>query len=81
MALDRKRDPRVEELIAQAVADVERLNPHINASWQPMSDADSEEVAQNREQLERIWQDIEQQHGGQCADEPAVQAVDEDRGA
>jgi hypothetical protein len=79
MALN-KHDPRLQVLIRQAAEDVRRLNPHIGAAQQPETEAQYTEVKREREELERIWAEMERQRGGPLTDEPAAHAVDEDRG-
>lgn len=79
MALN-KRDPRLHILIRQAAEDVRRLNPYIGAAQQLETEAQYAEVERGREELERIWNEMERQRGGPFMGEPAAQAVDEDRG-
>lgn len=79
MALN-KHDPRLQALIRQAAEDVQRLNPRIGAAQQPEKESQHIEVEREREALERIWAEMERQRGSPLTDEPAAQAVDEDRG-
>lgn len=80
MALNKKRDPRLEALILQAAADVKRVNPHIGAAQQPLADAEYAEVVRGHEELERIWDEMERRRAGPPAEELAAQSVDQDRG-
>ena len=80
MALNKKHDPRLETLILQAAVDIKRINPHIGAPQQPVPDSDYLEVERDRQELERIWEELDRERGGPASDEPAAKAVDEDRG-
>lgn len=80
MALNRKHDPRLEALILRAAEDVKRMNPHIGADQQPLSEAEYAEIESGQQELERVWDEMERQRGGPLTDEPAARAVDEDRG-
>jgi DNA-nicking Smr family endonuclease len=81
MALNKKLNPQREALIRRAAADVRRLNPHIGAAQQPLSEAEYAEIERGRLELERIWDDMERQQDSKpLTDEPAASAVDEDRG-
>jgi hypothetical protein len=80
MALNKQREPHIEALILRAAADARRLNPHIGAAQQALSEAEYAEIERERLELERAWDDMERQRGGAPTDEPAAQAVDEDRG-
>lgn len=80
MALNKKHDPRLEALILQAAADVRRINPHIDASEQPLAEEDYEDIARERLDAERVWAEMDRERGGALIDELASRAVDEDRG-
>ncbi|HZC07900.1 MAG TPA: hypothetical protein VE338_19850 [Ktedonobacterales bacterium] len=80
MALNRKRDPLLEDLIRQAAADVRQVNPHIGAPQQPTPDAERAAIERERQEAERIWDELDRQRGGPLLDEPAARAVDEARG-
>lgn len=84
MALNKQRAPQIEALILQAAAEVRRLNPHIGEAEQAATETDYAEVEREREERERLWDDIERQRGDtlpdEPGDEPAAHAVDEDRG-
>lgn len=80
MALNRRHDSRLDALIQQAAEDVKRVNPHIGADQQPLSEAEYAEIEHGRQELEHIWDEIERQRGGPLTEELGAQAVDEDRG-
>jgi hypothetical protein len=83
VALNKKRDPRLLALILQAAAEVKRINPHIGAVQTPVADSEYTEyteMVRGREEMERVWDDVERQRGGPVTDEIAARAVDQDRG-
>lgn len=80
MALKKKHDPRLEALILRAAEDVKRANPHIGAHQQPLSEDEYAEIERGRQELERVWDEMERQRGGTLTDEPGARAVDKDRG-
>jgi hypothetical protein len=80
MALNKKHDPRLEALILQAAADIKRVNPHIGALESPAPDSDYAEIERDREELERVWDEVDLQRGGPVTSESAAQAVSDDRG-
>ncbi|HKV84403.1 MAG TPA: hypothetical protein VJN88_07595 [Ktedonobacterales bacterium] len=80
MALNKKHDPRLEALILQAAEDVRRVNPHLDAPELPLSEAENAELEHGRQNIERVWDEMDRQRGGALIDELASRAVDDDRG-
>jgi hypothetical protein len=67
-------------LILQAAADVKRINPHIGEPERPAPESDYAEIERDRDELERVWDEVDRQRGGPATGEPTSQAVSDDRG-
>lgn len=80
MALNKLRAPQMKALILRAAAEVRHLNPHIGAAQQVVIESEYAEVERERQQRERLWDEMERQRSAPDANEPAAQAVDADRG-
>lgn len=80
MALNKKRDAEMEELILRAAAEIKRLNPHIGEEPRPYTDEEYTEIMRDAEELDRLWNSPEGQRVFREDETPAADAVDEDRG-
>ena len=80
MAVHKRRDARMEALIAAAAAAIRQLNPQIGAPEEPYPDELYAELQRDARELERLWDEADRQRGGSPAGEPAAAAVDADRG-
>lgn len=80
MALNKQHAPHMQALILRAATDVRQLNPHIGAVQRTATESEYAEVERERQERERLWDDMDRQRGASDADESAAQAVDADRG-
>ncbi len=82
MAVNRKHDAAWDALVAQAAAEIRRLNPHIGAPRHPYTDEEYAELAEDARQLAQVWDEIDRQRQkvGETQPYTAADAVDEDRG-
>jgi hypothetical protein len=80
MALKKQHAPHMERLILEAAAEIRRLNPLLYAPQQFPTEAEYAEIEHGREDLERVWDEMERAAGGPLPGEPAAHAVEEDRG-
>jgi hypothetical protein len=80
MALNKKRNSRLERLVIEAAEDVKERIPRLGAQEQPLSEAEYQEQEQARQALERVWDEIDSQANGSSVSEAGARAVDEDRG-
>jgi hypothetical protein len=73
------QDDELAELIAQAAAEVKRLNPHISDPAPTLTEQECEEIAREDQALAELWNTPEglraQQLGFSAAD-----SISEDRG-
>lgn len=79
MALNKKRDAVLEELILRGAAEIRRLNPHIGQPQGEMTDAEYAEIEEIEGELERLWNSPEGQQA-QALGYSAADAIIEDRG-
>jgi hypothetical protein len=80
MAMQKRRDARLEALIAQAAEEIKRLNPHIGTPQEPYPEEMYADLARDGRELEQLWDEMDRQRGGPLEGEPAAEAVDADRG-
>jgi len=80
MALNKKRNSRLDQLVAAAAADIKERIPSLGAQEQPVSETEYQELEQARHALERVWDEIDRQANDALANEAGARAVDEDRG-
>lgn len=80
MALNKKRNSRIDQLVAAATADIKERIPSLGAQEQPVSEAEYQELEQVRQVLECVWGEIDRQVSGSSASEAGARAVDDDRG-
>ena len=79
MALNKRRDAEMEELIQRGAAELKRLNPHIGEEPQPYSEEELRELEEMDAELERLWKSPEGRRA-QRLGYTAAQTVSEDRG-
>jgi predicted DNA-binding transcriptional regulator YafY len=79
MAVPRRRDPELEELIQQAAAEAKRLNPHLATPPQPFTEEEITEILRGDEELDALWNSPEGQQA-QARGISAADIVSEDRG-
>jgi hypothetical protein len=80
MAVQKKHDARWDALVAQAAAEVRQANPHIGKERGPYQEDEYAELVEEARQLERIWDEIDQQRGHRPQSYTAADAVDENLG-
>ncbi len=80
MAMRKRRDARLEALIAQAAKEIKQFNPHIGTPQEAPSDAQYAELERDRHELEQVWDELDRQQSQQPEGEPGAEAVDIDRG-
>lgn len=80
MAMQKRRDARLEALIARAAEEIKRLNPQIGMPQEPLPAELSAELERDGRELEHLWDELDRQRGGPLNGEPATEAVDTDRG-
>jgi hypothetical protein len=80
MALNKKRNSRLDQLVAAAAADIKERIPSLGAQEQRVSETEYQELEQVRQGLERVWDEIDRQANGSSASDAGAHAVDEDRG-
>lgn len=80
MALNKKRDAEMEELIQRGAAEIKRINPHIGEEPQPYTEEELRELEEMDAELERLWNSPEGRRVYREDESPAADAVDEGRG-
>lgn len=79
MALPRRRDPDLEDLLRQGAEEIVRLNPHIGAAPPAYSDEECAAILRDDADIEALWNSPEGRRV-QYSTYRASDAVDEDRG-
>jgi hypothetical protein len=79
MAAPQQRDPEMEALIQQALAEIKQINPRSGAPPPSYTDEECAEIMQIDEELAAHWAAPEGQRAQQVG-YSAADAVDEDRG-
>lgn len=80
MALNRKLEPELEALLRQAIEEQRAVNPELFEKPQPLSEEVIEQLLRDEAELERTWDEMDQQHGNIPRRYTAAEAVDQDRG-
>ena len=80
MTVQKKRDESWDDLVARAAAEVRQANPHISAEHEPYPEDEYAELVEDARQLERVWDEIDQQRRDRPQSYTAADAVNEDRG-
>ncbi len=80
MALNKKADSELADLIQQAAAELRATNPELFEELRPYTDDEYAQVLADAAEIERIWDEMDRARGAAPRRYTGLDAINEDRG-